>query len=356
MSEPTAPLVSIEHDDAAGAAGEAGAGQQAGVGNAGGQQGSDERDSGKAHDAATEMVAGERAQEGGEEEIDEQELVDSWPVMLFWAASTGQDEDVRDLLLHRPDDLPTVGRAISKSLVPAADRGHQMVCELLLAAAAALGIAGRVVAAMDDQKRSVLTLAILGGHSGIVAALLQHCPEVQLAADGCMALTAAVARAQADIIPQLIAHCAEAQLLPAGGTPPLKVAIQLNRAGCIAPLLQRVPEAQLAAVNSAGLTALHYAAYMGQAECIAALLGACPSPGALLALQTEFGETAMMLAAARGHAAALEALVEYVSEEAQLGVEDAEGMTALSYAEAQRFEEGVQLLTAKRAALASCVA
>lgn len=343
---------------------EAGAGQQQGsagktvtvaeqqAGKPGQDTGGAERDQDKG--LAKKTADDAQEQQDDAELIDEQELVDSWPVMLFWAASTGQDEDTRDLLLHRPDDLPTVGRAISKALVPAADRGHQTVCELLLAAAEALGIAGRVVAATDDKKRSVLTLAILGGHEGIVRALLQHCPEVQVAADGCMALTAAVARAQVDIIPQLIAHCAADQLLPAAGTPPLKVAIQLNRAACIAPLLQRVPDQQLAAVNSAGLTALHYAAYMGQAECVTALLGACPSPAALLALQTEFGETALMLASARSHAAALEALVEYVSDESQLNVEDAEGMTALSYAEAQRFEEGVQLLTAKRAALASC--
>lgn len=198
-----------------------------------------------------------------------------------------------------------------------------------LACAIGLALAGSAVAGSYGD----ILNAAEKGESGQVIDLLKRGMDVNTAdATGNTLLIIAARNGNLELLDFLLRNRANPLMRNKYGDSALMVATLRGDASTVQRLL-----AAKAPVNHDGWTALHYAAYGGNAE-IVRLLAA---HGASLDAEAPNGQTSLMLAASNGKLEAVKALVD---ADADLDVADRQGRTALMLAQAAGQAEVVAYL------------
>jgi ankyrin repeat protein len=234
----------------------------------------------------------------------------------------------------------------TKQLLEAAEKGRiSQALELLQK--------GANVNDKDDDGQTALHKAAARGHKSMLVALLASGADLgERDAKGRTPLMTAAETGHADIVTLLVTPDAVTGLagdvLKAGGG---KLPAGLDKLG--GALHGRLGSA-LDQTDPAGRTALMLAAAGGHADCVKPLLPPGGEPRARVLRPDKKGRNALMLAAAAGHADALDALLHQqwvvgALTLADLRRSDADGRTALDLAEAGVHKHVVRLLGAELA-------
>lgn len=240
--------------------------------------------------------------------------------------------------------------ARTKQLLEAAEKGRiSQLLEVLQQ--------GANVNDKDDDGQTALHKAAARGHKSALIALLAMGADLgERDAKGRTALMTAAETGNAEIVTLLVTpgtvQSLAGDVLKAGSA---KLPAGLDKLGGV--LQSRVGSA-LDQTDPAGRTALMLAAAGGHAECVKAVLPAGNENRARVLRPDRKGRNALMLAAAGGHADALEALLHnsWVQGDlrlADLRRTDPDGKTALDLAEAASHKQVVRLLWAETASKAA---
>jgi ankyrin repeat protein len=239
--------------------------------------------------------------------------------------------------------------ARTKQLLEAAEKGRiSQMMEVLQK--------GANVNDKDDDGQTALHKAAARGHKSMLVALLASGADLgERDAKGRTPLMTAAESGNAEIVSLLVTPSTVQSLagdvLKAGGA---KLPTGLDKLGGV--LGDRVGSA-LHQTDPAGRTALMLAAAAGHAECVNALLPPGADGRARILRPDKKGRNALMLAAAGGHADALDALVHNRWADAltlaDLRRTDPDGKTALELAEAGSHKQAARLLWAETAVKAA---
>lgn len=258
---------------------------------------------------------------------------------LIGAASDGDKKAIQSLLkegtdvnIRDWDDLT--------ALIPAASAGNLEIVKLLQKE-------GADVNAADKDGITALMEAAIMGHTKVVEFLLEKGAEVEaVAKSGVTALWLAAGEGKAEVVKFLLDNGADASNTRVDGISALMTASVGGHAESVKLLLQKGADASIA--DGDKLTALMNAAENGSVETIKALVEATDKE--YLNAFSKTGFTALIIAAAHGHAKALEYLIDAGADmEAK---HELNQVTPLMYAAASGHLECMKVLIAKGANLA----
>lgn len=187
-----------------------------------------------------------------------------------------------------PVDLATENG--KTALMAAAGMGETAMVEDLLEA-------GAQANATNDNGGTALMYASVKGQTAIIELLLSHAAQVNtVASNGWTAVMLATVKGHADSVILLIENGANANLPDIYGASPLMKAIEGGRVQVIEVLLES-DRVNLDAKDDRGITALHLAAARGNAGVVHALL----ARGVDAAIEDGEGRTASIIAQSMGH-------------------------------------------------------
>ena len=225
------------------------------------------------------------------------------------------------------------------ALIPAASAGHLDIVRYLLKE-------GADVDAKDKDGITALMEASIMGHGRVVDALLAAGAEVDAGANsGVTALWLAAGEGRADVLRTLLASGALATVTRVDGITALMTAAVSGHAEAVGLLLEG--GADPAAVDGDGLSPLHNAAENGTVAVLGAMIEGygAGTEEARLAYVDQFsasGFSPLIIAAAHGHAGAVEYLIGTAGADAN-AVHD-NGVSALMYAAASGHVDVMALL------------
>jgi ankyrin repeat protein len=293
---------------------------------------------------------------------------------LHCAAYWGRQEAVA-LLLNKGAQANSSDRARKTPFMMACEAGHVGVARVLLPYIGDGGLKDT-----DEQERSALHMAALGGHKDTVAFLLSkgaqadrrdamgktplewacdkgHVDVVWVLAhhmaaqghegpdaQGGAALLWAVRAGHEKVVALLLGAGAPANSKGESGMTPLMVACEEGHMGVVRVLLRHTGTEGLQVRDDKGWTALHYAAAAGRAEVSTCLL----TKGALANLRDGEGRTPLILASWKGHLGVVRVLADRMAGQ-ELEQTDNKGWTALHWAAEGCHEEVMAFLLSEGA-------
>jgi ankyrin repeat protein len=239
----------------------------------------------------------EIVQHMGGQELEEKD--DNGTTALQWAALSGHTEVVA-ILLDKGAQTDIGDENDRTPLICAASRGHLGVVQLIVQ-----HTGGEGLDAMDACGRTVLQLAVVGGHEAVVTFLLSQ---------GAQAINA---------------H--------RYGMTPFMMAAAGGHVGMVHTFLELQGGQGLVETDNTGKTALHCAVRGGHAEAAALLL----RNGAGASIRDANGRTPLMWIGESGRLGALQVLLQEVGEQG-LRDRDVRGYTVLHHAAINNHEEAVR--------------
>lgn len=253
---------------------------------------------------------------------------------MIGAASDG-DKKAIQALLKEGIDVNVRDWDDLTALIPAASEGHLDIIKLL--------IKEKIdVNAKDKDGITALMEASIMGHTKIVDFLLTNGANVEAAASSeVTALWLAASEGRADVMKILLKKGADAKNTRLDGITALMTASVGGHVDAVKLLLEN--GADPTATDKDGLTCLMNAAENGTVAVLKALAGHADDASFLDAISGT-GYNALTIAAAHGHAPAIEFLVE---AGANVSAVDDNGVTALMYAAASNQVDAMKVLLEK---------
>ncbi|KAJ3100369.1 hypothetical protein HDU96_010364 [Phlyctochytrium bullatum] len=294
----------------------------------------DEKDVGavvaKGDGAALRLLIGGGADVGG--------VGEDGMTCLHVAAREGHEDVMRVLLSHEPAKQLIERQAASwstlRNVTPlhiAASQGHLPVARLLVESSEA------GLEAPDRTHTTPLLAAALHGRADVAAYLLDRGANLRATtAAGDTALHLAAYSGHEALVRSLAARGADVDARSGAGYAAVHVAAWRGHARVCVALLEVGADGE-AASRVGKMRALHVAAMHGQAGVCGVLAGRVEVDA-----RDAAGETALVLAAGRGHAAVVGVLLK---KGAKKEIANAKGLTALAVAREKGMEMVVQLLT-----------
>lgn len=251
---------------------------------------------------------------------------------LSWAAERGH-EMVINLLLDKGAELETRDSDRRTALSLAAGSGHAVVAKLLLENGADIDA--------GEYYRTPLYWAAIGGHETVVQLLLEKGAETDIKGRyGRMPLSHAAESGHETVVKLLLENGAELDLRDEDGGTPLLWAAKKGHKAVVKLLLDKGAQPKI--MNKFGETPLSWAAATGHEAVVKLLL----EKGAELEAKGNGGHTPLHLAAGNGQEEVVKLLLE---KGAELGAKDKDGRTPLLWAAERRREAVVKLLLEKGA-------
>jgi serine/threonine-protein phosphatase 6 regulatory ankyrin repeat subunit B len=253
---------------------------------------------------------------------------------LVGAASDG-DKKAFQALLKEGIDVNSRDWDDLTALIPAASAGHLDIVKLLIKE-------GVDVNAQDKDGISALMEASIMGHTKIVQFLLENGAEVDATAGSeVSALWLAASEGKTDVMKILLQKHADASNSRSDGITALMTASVGGHVDAVKFLLENGADAT--ATDKDGLTALLNAAEKGSVE-VLKLLATHVNDPKYLDIMSNTGFNALIIAAAHGHADAIEYLIEAGADVAAV---HENGVTPLMYAAASDHVKAMQVLIEK---------
>jgi ankyrin repeat protein len=253
---------------------------------------------------------------------------------LIGAASDGDKKSIQALLKEGIDVNVRDWDELT-ALIPAASAGHLEICKFLVKE-------GIDVNAKDKDGITALMEASIMGHSKIVSFLIDSGAEVDAAASsGVTALWLAASEGKTDCMSTLLKKNADATNARVDGITALMTASVGGHVEAVKLLLDNGADPK--AMDGDGLTPAMNAAENGTVAVLKLLAENVKEPS-YLDIMSSTGFNALIIAAAHGHAKAVEFLLD-AGADASLVHEN--GVTALMYAAASNHVEVMKVLIEK---------
>lgn len=253
---------------------------------------------------------------------------------MIGAAADGDKKTIQSILADGVDINVRDWDGLT-ALIPAASAGHLDICEFLLKE-------GIDVNASDKDGITALMEASIMGQKKVVELLLKKGADVNAAANSeVTALWLAASEGKTDVMKILLEKGADASNTRVDGLTALMTASVGGHEEAINMLLEH--GADPTAADKDGLTPLMNAAENGSVSVLKALTEKAKDPSYLNAVSAT-GFNALIIAAAHGHAAAIEYLLEAGAEVD--GASDNK-VTALMYAAASNHVDAIKVLLEK---------
>jgi ankyrin repeat protein len=250
---------------------------------------------------------------------------------LMAACMYGRTETARALVELNADVSSVVGGV--NALMCAALGGHTSTINVLVELNA--DVNQRL-----PEGNNPLTFASVGGHTETVKRLLEVGVGVNLAQDnGATALMNAAQGGHLSTVELLLASSADVSKSSVTGATALMAAAQGDHVTVVERLLEARASVDAAAKGEGGVTALILASGFGQTEVVVKVLAAS---GADVNAVADHARTALMWAASKGRAGAVEALLEL---KADPGRRDEDGKTTAEHAREAGHGEIVEMLS-----------
>ena len=228
------------------------------------------------------------------------------------------------------------------ALIPAASAGHLDLCKFLVKTA------GIDVNAADKDGITALMEASIMGHVKVVEFLIENDASVEeTAKSGITALWLAASEGRDEVVQVLLTKGhADPTNTRVDNISALMTAAVGGHASMVKLLLEQ-PGVNATATDKEGLTPLMNSAEKGDVEVVKALLDSIPENerAAHVNQFSATGFTALVIASAHGHLAAVDAMLDYGADPS-VGCQDS-GVTALMYAAANKQLDVAKLLLGK---------
>ncbi|RTE83641.1 hypothetical protein BHE90_001843 [Fusarium euwallaceae] len=251
---------------------------------------------------------------------------------LHLAARYGLDEVASRLISngHRANQRDLYGES---PLSSAAARGFQSTVATLLRH-------GAEVDSRDEFGRTALSVAAEHGHWGIVRLLVAHGADIDTLVEGQNLITWAVRKGDKDVTKCLITMGANINLVDPEGRTPLSYAAEDGFSSIVATLIDHGADPRLA--DEDGWTPLIWSCDSGKLDVVSLLLQ--DKHPDILGHTDRFGQTALLIASARGHADILKVLLERDSDRTIIKMPNKLGDTPLMVASKDGSKELIGLL------------
>ena len=254
---------------------------------------------------------------------------------MIGAASDGDAAAIQALLKDEKVDVNVRDWDQLTALIPAASAGHLEICRMLVKE-------GIDVNAKDKDGITALMEASIMGQTKVVEFLLGAGAEVDAGANSeVTALWLASSEGKTDVMKLLLANGASASNTRVDGITAVMTASLGGHVDAVKLLLEN--GADPTAADRDGSTALMNAAENGSVEVLKALVEKADDPSFLNVL-SDTGFNALIIAAAHGHASAVEYLLGAGADVE--GSSDSNKVTALMYAAASNHVDALKALIA----------
>jgi ankyrin repeat protein len=255
---------------------------------------------------------------------------------MIGAASDGDKKAIQAMLASGDVDVNVRDWDELTALIPAASAGHLDICKLLIKE-------GIDVNAKDKDGITALMEASIMGQMKIVVFLLENGAEVDGAANSeVTALWLAASEGQSDVMKLLLDKGADATNTRVDGISALMTASVGGHDNAVKMLLANGADPTIA--DKDGLTPLMNAAESGNVSVLKLIAEHVKDPSYLNSLSST-GFNAIIIAAAHGHAAAMEYLLEAGAD--VNGASDNQ-VTALMYAAASNHLDAMKVLLGEK--------